>query len=205
MSSTKYSSADGSQDEFLISEGGSIFDENDMVEIPLSIETVFTGHVFSVDRVDVLLQDGKKAPREIVRHNGGAAIVPMDDQGNIYMVRQFRSPFDKVLLEIPAGKLEPNEDPELCAIRELEEETGLKSSHIESLGTIYPSPGYCAETLYLYLATHLTHGNANPDDGEFLNVHRIPLRILMQKIDSGEISDAKTIVALLKTARRLGI
>jgi len=179
------------------------YEESDMVEVPVSCDTVFQGHVFSVDVTKVLLRDGLLASREIVRHNGGAAIVPMDDQGNIYMVRQFRSPFGKVLLEIPAGKLEPGEDPEVCAIRELEEETGLKSGHVVSLGVLYPSPGYCSEKLHLFLATRLSHGISNPDEGEFLNVHRIPLRVLLQKIENGEISDAKTIAALLKTARRL--
>jgi len=205
MTNTDKPSAEDQENRYLINEDGTAFEDCEMIEKPVSCDTVFKGHVFSVDLAEVLLRDGFRAPREIVRHNGGAAIVPMDEQGNIYMVRQFRCPFNQILLEIPAGKLEPDEDPELCAIRELEEETGCKTGHVESLGVIYPSPGYCSEKLHLFLATHLSRGDANPDDGEFLNVHRIPLRILLQKIDEGEISDAKTIVALLKTARRLGI
>lgn len=190
---------------FLVSDNGEAFEENEMVEKQISCITAYEGHVFSVEVAGVLLHDGNTARREIVRHNGGAAIVPIDDQGNVYMVRQFRFAFQKVMLEIPAGKLERNEDPALCAIRELKEETGLEAGHIESLGVVAPTPGYCSELLYLFLATGLVRGNSNPDAGEYINVHRIPMKVLLNQIDAGEIKDAKTIAALLKTARRLGI
>ncbi|MBN1892236.1 MAG: NUDIX hydrolase [Clostridiales bacterium] len=181
------------------------FEESELSEKFVSSQKVFDGRVFAVEIADVLLNDGCVTTREIVRHNGGAAIVPLDDDGNVYVVRQYRCPFQEILLEIPAGKLEPDEDPKECAIRELKEETGLQSSDVERLGVIYPTPGYCSEKLFLFLATGLLPGESNPDKGEFLNVHRVPIKVLLEKIDSGEISDAKTIVALLKTARRLGL
>jgi ADP-ribose pyrophosphatase len=195
---------DNSIQTFLINENGAAYEESELVEKQISCQSVFKGHVFSVEIAEVLLRDGTIARREIVSHNGGAAIVPIDDQGNVYMVRQYRHALGKVMLEIPAGKLEPNEDPALCAIRELKEETGLKSNHVESLGVVAPTPGYCSERLYLFLATGLVQGNSNPDTGEYINVHRIPIKVLLNQIDTGEITDAKTIVALLKTARRLG-
>ncbi|NLO63068.1 MAG: NUDIX hydrolase [Clostridiaceae bacterium] len=201
----KTTAPDEPENLFLINECGEAFKETDLAEETVSSEVMFRGHVFTVEKNEVLLHDGTRAPREIVRHNGGAAILPLDEDGYVYMVRQYRCPFQKVLLEIPAGKMEPDEDPKLCAIRELKEETGLEACTVESLGYIYPTPGYCSEVLYLFLATDLWKGESCPDTGEFINVHRIPLRILLRMIHNGEISDAKTIVALLKAARRLGV
>ncbi len=179
--------------------------EEDAYEKILSQERHFQGRVFSADVLEVSLPDGSLGRREIVRHNGGAAIVPLDKDNNVYMVRQFRIPFEMVLLEIPAGKLEKDEDPELCASRELKEETGFLAEKIESLGSIFPSPGYCGEVLHLFLATGLTAGEMALDEGEFLTVEKIPLQRLLEKIDQGLIRDAKTVIALLKTARRLGL
>lgn len=179
--------------------------DSDLVEKEIACQEIFCGKVFSVEMLDVILQDGSEGKREIVRHNGGATIVPLDHDNNVYMVRQFRAPFGRVILEIPAGKLELNEKPENCAERELTEETGLRADCIEKLGTIYPSPGYCSEELHLYLATGLHQGPANPDDGEFLQIVKEPITKLVAMIESGEICDAKTVAALLLTARRLSI
>ncbi len=166
---------------------------------------LFTGRVFAAEIMDVKLQDGRMSKREIVRHNGGAAIVPLDKDLNVYVVRQFRAPFQQVLVEAPAGKLEVNEDPRDCAIRELKEETGFTADHVEDLGCIFTSPGYSTEALYLYLATGLHEGDSKPDEGEFLNVEKIPLKELLEQIDEGRIRDAKTVIAVLKTARRVGL
>lgn len=177
----------------------------DPTEHVLKKTRLFTGRVFAAEILDVRLQDGSVSKREIVRHNGGASIVALDDDMNVYVVRQFRAPFQQVLVETPAGKLEVDEDPRDCAIRELREETGLTADNIEELGCIFPSPGYCAEALYLFLATGLHQNENNLDEGEFLNVEKIPLTELLGKIEEGKIRDAKTVVALLKTARRVGL
>ncbi|MDD2533623.1 MAG: NUDIX hydrolase [Eubacteriales bacterium] len=163
----------------------------------------FDGRVFKVEVHQVRLPDGKMAMREIVRHNGGACIVAVDDQENVYLVSQFRKPYEQELLELPAGKLEIGEDPLVCATRELMEETGLRAASMTWLATVYPSPGYCSETLSIYLATELTYGENNLDDGEFLSVHVYPLHEALAMIDRGEIRDAKTQVGLLRARRVL--
>lgn len=174
-------------------------------EETIHTDLVFDGRVFQVEVQSVRLHDGRPAMREIVRHSGGACVIPLDDDQHVYLVRQFRKPYDQMLLEIPAGKLEPGEDPLVCARRELTEETGLQADRFEHLSTLYPSPGYCSEILTIYLATGLVSGQANPDDGEHLSCHRYPLSEALTMLDNGEIRDAKTQVALLTLARRLNI
>jgi ADP-ribose pyrophosphatase len=134
----------------------------------------------------------------VVEHCGGVGILALDENGNAVMVRQYRYPIGRELLEVPAGKLEENEDPLECAVRELSEETGYTAGQMISLGSILPSPGYCKETLYAYLALDLKPGDMHLDPDEFLDVEHIPFRKLHEMVMSGEVTDAKTVVAVLK-------
>ena len=180
-------------------------DKERLIEKTLSSEVVFSGRVFDTIVKKVMLSDGSTSTREIVKHNGGACILPVDDDLNCYMVRQFRSPFEKILLEVPAGKIEIGEDPKVCAVRELHEETGFEASEVIDLGKMICSPGYDSEIIYLYAARGLTFIGEKPDEGEFLNCEKIPLQTLVEMADRGEISDSKTQICIYKTVRRLGI
>jgi len=165
--------------------------------------TVFEGRVVSVRSDLAELGDGTRVSREVAEHSGGVCIIPVDWDGAVYCVRQFRYALMRELLELPAGRLEPGEDPESCAVRELSEETGLIPGAMVSLGAMYTSPGWSTETLYLYLATDLTQGAAHPDPGEFLSVERIPMDALLDQVIKGEIQDGKTIAGILKAAQYL--
>lgn len=173
------------------------------VEDSLSMDEVFSGRVFGVEVHTVRLHDGSSARREIVRHGGGACVVALDEQNRVSMVRQYRKAFERELLELPAGKLERGEDPMDCVRRELSEETGYAADHIELINTLYPSPGYCSEILYVYLATGLTPGAAHLDEGEHLSCESLPIDTLIDMIGRGEICDAKSVVGLLMTQKLL--
>lgn len=174
-------------------------------ERKLSSERIFDGRVLHI-RVDTVeLPDGQKATREVADHPGGVCIVALDNEGNALLVKQFRYPYEKVLREIPAGKLEYGEDPEKAAIRELREETGAVPGKFQSLGELYPSPGYCGEILHMYLAQDLQFGETDLDEDEYLDLERVPFNQLVEQILSGEIRDAKTIAAVLKTKLLLNL
>ena len=145
------------------------------------------------------LPDGSMALREVVEHPGGVAVLPLEDDGTVWCVRQFRYPFSELLLEVPAGKLEPGEEPETAARRELSEETGLEAGKLTYLGRHYCSPGYHSEVLHIYLAQDLRHGRSHPDAGEFLAVEKHTLQELTDLALAGELPDTKTAVAVLKT------
>ncbi len=170
-----------------------------MLEKTISEEVIYKGRVVELLTLKVELPDGKVAEREVILHHGGAGVLAIDAEDNCHMVEQFRTAVGQVLLEIPAGKLEKGEDPKACALRELEEETGYKAAHIRFLGDFIPTPGYDSEVLYLYLATELSPGTVNLDEGEFLSSHKRPFAELLEMTLKGEIKDAKTAIAILLT------
>ena len=173
-------------------------------ESQVSSEEIFDGVVVHLYRDTVGLPDGSTSVREYVRHIGAAAVLPITRDGDALLVRQFRYPFDKTLLEIPAGKRDSfTEDPYVTAMRELEEETGMHCENLVSLGEYYSSPAILDEVISVYLATELEAGKQNTDDDEFLELVRIPFDELLSMVERNEIRDGKTQMAVLKAARLL--
>lgn len=166
-------------------------------------ELKYSGVIVNVHLDRAELCDGRIVKREVVEHPGGVSVIPVDEDGNCYMVRQFRYPPQKEMLEIPAGKLEYGEDHRECAVRELSEETGFTADELVYLGCFYTSPGFCTEKLHIYLALGLHAGESHPDDGEFLNVEKISLKKLAEMTMNCEIEDAKTAIAILKAEKYL--
>ncbi len=155
------------------------------------------GVVFDLQIDKIEYDSGNRAIREVALHNGGAVVLPVKDDGKIIFITQFRYPFQKYLLELPAGKLDKNEDPFECASRELAEETGYTSTNIEKMGEICTTPGFCTEILYIYLAKDLNPGNHNREEGEFgMEIFEFTLEEVEEKIRTGEIIDGKTISAI---------
>jgi ADP-ribose pyrophosphatase len=160
-------------------------------------ETVFSGKVFNVRIDEITYNSGNKGIRELVMHNGGAVVLPITNEGKVVLVKQYRYPFDKFLYELPAGKLEPNEDPLLCASRELQEETGYTTDNITKLGSIYTTPGFCSEELHIYLAKDLTSGEHNREEGEYgMEMHEFEMKEVTEMILDGRIKDSKTIAGI---------
>ena len=178
---------------------------SDMQEIFLSREDKFHGRVVSVHVDQVMLPNGHQSFREVVEHNGGVAILALDDDNNVLTVTQYRYVFGREMLEIPAGKLEENEDPASAALRELREETGATPDEFLPLGAILPSPGCYGETLHLYLARGLHFGAAQPDEDELLRVERIPFAEMVRRVLTGKIMDGKTVAAVLKAKLLLNL
>lgn len=170
-------------------------------EKTLSVKTIFEGKIIGVHVDDVELSDGKKSIREVVEHSGGVCVAPLTDEGELLMVRQFRYPFSRELLELPAGKLEKGEDPLAAGIRELEEECGVVADKIISLGDIYPTVAYCSEIIRMFAATSLHKTHQHLDEGEFLGVEKVKFSDALEMVMSGKIRDAKTVAAILKIAR----
>lgn len=157
---------------------------------------LYKGKILNVRKDEVILPDGKDAIREMVEHSGGSAVVCEND-GKILLVRQFRYPYKEEILEIPAGKLNAGESPEETAIRELEEEGGIKASRVEKLFDVYPTPAYTNEIIRIYRAVGITKTTAHLDEDEFLSAEWIDKKDLKKMIRNGEIKDAKTLIALL--------
>jgi ADP-ribose pyrophosphatase len=158
---------------------------------------IYDGKILKLDVDDIVLPNGKTSKRECVRHSGGAAVLFVKD-GKIAMVRQYRYLYGKEIYEIPAGKLNLGEDPQISALRELEEETGYRANSSRHLGDIYPTPGYTDEIIHIYYVDDATFVGQKLDEGEFLNYQFMPVEVVYDKIISGEITDAKTVVAVYK-------
>jgi ADP-ribose pyrophosphatase len=169
----------------------------------LDSKKVFDGRVFNVT-VDTVSEGDHTYKREVVHHSGSAVIVPVHDDGTVALVRQYRHPAVRYLLEVPAGTLAEGERPEAGAARELEEELGLIAERLEKLSEFFVSPGFLEEKMWVYLATGLSEGKANPDEDEVLDVVRLPIGDALEMITSGEIQDAKTIIGLILAAPRVG-
>ena len=165
-------------------------------EKKLSSKTVYSGKIVTLEIDEVELPDGKTSYRECVRHSGGASVLLIRDE-KVLLVKQFRYLYGKPIYEIPAGKLNYGEDPKVAAARELEEETGFKAE-LSHLLDIYPTPGYTDEIIHIYFAENYVVSKQNLDEGEFLNYCFIDLKTVLNMIESGEITDAKTIIAIYK-------
>ena len=166
-----------------------------MTETTLKKNYVYNGKIISVRCDDAALPDGRPCKREIVEHPGGACVLYVEN-GRMLFVRQYRYAYGEVVLEIPAGKLSPGEEPALAAQRELAEETGIQAARMELLFTLYPTPGYTNEKIYVYRAWEGEQEAAHPDDGELVDAEFIPLSEVKEMLENGELKDAKTIVAV---------
>ena len=173
--------------------------DSHLIESPLSSKLIYDGKIVHLYQDTVTLPDGTPAIREVIRHVGAVCVVPLTDEGEVVCVRQFRYPHAKVLLEIPAGKLDSKEEDHIsAALRELREETGARCQTLTPLGQLLSTPAFVDEVIDMYLAEGLTFGDTDPDEDEFLDVVRIPLEQLVDSILQGDVTDAKTQAAVLK-------
>ena len=179
----------------------------DLTERMVESKTIFEGKIVRVTLDQAELPNGSLASREVVYHPGGVAVLALDEDNNVTLVRQFRYPIQRLLLELPAGKLDhgADEDRLLGAQRELSEETGLEASDWTYLGYILASPGFCDEALHMYLAKGLTRSAQHPDEDEFLDVVTMPFNELVKQVMDGTITDAKTVATTLKVKVLLGL
>ena len=161
---------------------------------------IYSGKVVKLSKYDVICPNGNLSERELVKHNGGALVLGIKDN-KILMIKQYRFAYDKVLLELPAGKLEKNEDPKAAAFREFEEETGYKALNMFDLGVMYPSCGYSNEKIYMYYTTDFSKTAQHLDEDELIDVYEMDIDTVLDMIDRDEIRDAKTICAISKYDR----
>ncbi len=173
-------------------------------EKTLKTEPIYAGSIIRVERLTVELPDGNQATRDIVRHQGASAVVAITAEGEFLLVRQYRKPNECISVEIPAGKLDPGELPEICAMRELEEETGFRTEHVEKLFSMKSTPGFSDEIIHVYLATELYPGEANPDEDEFISAFSVSVPEALAMIRDGRISDGKTIAGIYAALDRMG-
>jgi ADP-ribose pyrophosphatase len=163
----------------------------------LNSDYIYEGTILNLRKDKVKLFDEHETYREVVEHDGGVAIVPITAEGKILLVKQYRIAVDEVVLELPAGKLEEDEDVKKCALRELEEETGFRPDHINNLFYFYTTPGYSSEKLHLFIAEGLKHYGQNLDRGEYIELVEVSKNDIIPKIVEGKIKDSKTIIGLL--------
>ena len=175
----------------------------ELTEKTLSSRLVYDGGLLKVYRDTVELVNGATSWREVVRHPGAVVMVPVDGEGSVYLVRQYRYPYGKTVLEVPAGKLEYGEEPLPAARRELEEEIGARAGRWTPMGELLPTPGFCDELQHVYLARDLEFGASHPDEDEFLEVVRLPLKQAEEMAVDGRLEDAKTVAAVLRACRML--
>ena len=166
---------------------------------------IFKGRIVHLQVHDVQLPNGEMSKREVIHHSGAVGMIVTDAEQNVLLVQQFRLPVGKVMWEIPAGTLEPDEEPEACAVRELQEETGYKPLELIGLGGIHPAPGYTTEYIHIFWAREFVESKLESDADEFVEASWKPLTDAIAMISSGDISDSKTITALLRVARELGV
>lgn len=177
-------------------------DDARLMEQVVCKDTIWQGKIFSVEVLTVELSDGSQDKREIVRHNGGAGVCAIRD-GKMCLVRQYRVALGRTTLEIPAGKLDANEDPAVCAARELTEETGLVAGFLEPLAVSAGAPGFNNEKTRIFMARDLRQGDATPDEGEFVDVVWLPVADVVEAIRAGLIEDAKTVVSAFAAAAEI--
>ena len=178
--------------------------DEQLIEKVVDEESIYEGKIVHLHLMRVTLPSGKPGIREIVRHVNASAVVAVDENNNVLLVRQFRAPMDRVTCEIPAGKLDsPQEDPLEAARRELSEETGYQAEHWVKLTDMISSPGFCDEVISIFLATGLTRGEAHPDDDEFLGLVRMPFDEAIARAQAGEFQDSKTLCGLLLAQSKL--
>lgn len=169
-----------------------------LAEETLQVEEIYNGKILRVTRDTVRLENGKTSIREVIHHSGGVCVVALTNEREVFFVKQFRYPFGEALLELPAGKREEGEDPMECGIRELREEIGAEAGQFLSLGCLYPTVAYDSEVIHMYLAKNLKFFEQRLDEGEFLDVIKMPLEKAYQMVIDNQIPDAKTQIAILK-------
>lgn len=169
-----------------------------LIEKQLEKKYAYKGRIISLRCDTALLPNGNTATREVIEHPGGVGVIALTEKSEILMVKQYRYPYSEVTLEIPAGKRDKGEDVETTGRRELQEETGATAKTYISIGELYPTPGYCDEIIWLFAAKDLSFAESQPDEDEFLECERVPLEKAVEMVMTGEIKDAKTVIAILK-------
>ncbi|MDR5658172.1 NUDIX hydrolase [Serpentinicella sp. ANB-PHB4] len=173
------------------------------MEKTIKTEKIYDGKIINLKVETVELADKKYSKREVVEHKGAAGVLPITYDGNIILVKQYRKPIERSILEIPAGRIELKEDPQSAALRELKEETGYTSSNVKKMLSFYSSPGFTNEEIHIYLALNLESGLASPDDGENLEIVKMDINHALSAILNGEIKDSKTVMSILYYSRMI--